>query len=85
MDAKALGSHLPLFTEIPPADPIFPVMNKILLFSCCYYPVNGTHECTMVLLYLILFHFHTQTGLSVIKTTVQNPVMMEKVKRERSN
>lgn len=36
MDAKAVGSHSPLFTEIPPADPIFPVVkSKILLFSYC--------------------------------------------------
>lgn len=31
----------------------------------------------------MLFDFHTQTGLSMIKTVVQKPFMMEKVRREK--
>lgn len=50
----------------------------------CFLNVLQLYSCTVVLLYLMLFKFHTQTGLSVIKTIVQKPVMMEKVKKEKS-
>lgn len=81
MDAEAVGSHSLLFTEIPPADPIVPVVKNF-----CFLIVNvlQLYSCTIVLLCLMLFNFHTQTGLNVIKTVIQKPDMMEKVKRERS-
>lgn len=48
----------------------------------CFLTVNvlQPNSCTTVLLYLMLFNFHTQTGLSLITAIVQKSVMMEKVK-----
>lgn len=83
MDAKAVGSHSPLFREIPPADPIFPVV-KNETFGFFIVNVLKLYSCTTVLLYLMLFNFHTQTGLSMITAIVQKSVMMEKVKRKKA-